>query len=32
MTTPKFELQDKLRRDLAALRIDRNAPAKPPGT
>lgn len=31
MTTPELEHQDRLRRDLASLRIDRNAPAKPPG-
>ena len=32
MTTPEFELQDKRRRELTSLRIDRNAPAKPPVT
>src|SRR5574337_101237 len=32
MTTPEFELQDKRHRELASLRIDRHAPAKPTGT
>jgi len=30
MTAPEFEIQDKRRRDLAALRIDRNGPAMSP--
>ncbi|MFI5398291.1 MAG: efflux RND transporter periplasmic adaptor subunit [Candidatus Binatia bacterium] len=29
MTTPEVERQDRLRNDLASLRIDRNAPVKP---
>jgi RND family efflux transporter MFP subunit len=31
MTTPEVERQDRLRNDLASLRIDRNAPVKPAG-